>query len=138
MTLQEFKDKYWNEPFERPDLIVEAAIKDDLKAADVTVYTNKGPSGNIYYTIRSTHNTLKKKGNNAILEKEVLSIEDSTFDQLKDRHWKYAQAAAENLSNPKSLFRMVFGYTEPGDSANQSSGIEMQKPIINKNIRQKR
>jgi len=133
MTLTDFKEKYWNESFERPSLIVEAAITDNLKAAGVTVYTNKGQAGNIYYTIRSTKETCKRQGSNSGLMKEVLSIEDGSFDQLRARHYKYAQEAMEDLSDPEAAFKMVFGYNEPRNLVNPYSGIQLQKPIYNKN-----
>ena len=132
MRLSEFKEKYWDTAFSTKDAIIEAAKEDDLDAAGIVVYTNMKNSYE-FYTIRSTKYTLKRPGSNASFLKQVMSICDSTFEELKDRHYRFAQKQLDNLSDSKSLFRMVFGYTEPGDSGSQSSGIELQKPIYNKN-----
>lgn len=114
MNLLQFKDTYHYTEFSSPKQCMDLIKESGLEATTIRLYENQHPNFNrpIYYTLFKTIYTLKKPGTAMLISKEH-AIEDSTFEELKERHYKAASKALEDIGKGQNMFVAVFGWGEP-------------------------
>ena len=114
MNLLQFKDTYHYTEFSSPKQCMDLIKESGLEATTIRLYENQHPNFNrpIYYTLFKTIYTLRKPGKGLLISKEH-AIEDSTFEELKERHYKAASKALEDIGRGENIFIAVFGWGEP-------------------------
>lgn len=129
MDLLQFKDTHHYTEFSSPRECMDLIKESGLEATTIRLYENQKLKGPIYYTLFKTLYTLKKPGTAMLMSKEH-AIEDSTFEELKERHYKAATKALNNIGKGQNMFVAVFGWSEPRPYHKDyygTSGITPQK-----------
>lgn len=112
MTISEFKHKYHTTQWPDPENCIELLNKLKVKVSAIALVTNRCPKGSLYYTLFSTPNSLRYMSK--IVVKQY-SLEETTLEELKDRHYRAVDKALEDVGHRDNAFIMHFGWPPPSE-----------------------
>ena len=129
MNLLQFKDTHHYTEFSSPRECMDLIKEMGLETTTIKLYENQKLEGPVYYTLFKTIYTLKKPGTGILITK-IYEIEDRTFEELKERHYKAACKALDDIGKGQNMFIAIFGFNEPKPHHKDyygTSGVTPQK-----------